>query len=57
MTLVERIVEAGQPLNPEQLRVLLAGCQIYVTVEEAVHLFTVYGSLTTLTKKQTFCRV
>lgn len=57
MNLVERIVEAGQPLNPEQLRVLLAGCQIYVTVEEAVHLFTEYGSLTTLTKKQTFCRV
>ncbi len=42
MNIVERVAEAGNPLNPAQLKVLLAGCDIQVTAAEAEWLFTLY---------------
>lgn len=42
MDLVERVAEAGRPLNASQLQVLLAGCEVYVTQSEAAKLFARY---------------
>ncbi len=42
VNLVERVMHAGHPLNADQLRVLLAGCNMMVTHAEAQWLFTRY---------------
>lgn len=42
MDLVERVAEAGRPLNASQLQILLAGCEVYVTQSEAAKLFARY---------------
>ena len=42
VNLVEKVMRAGEPLNAEQLRVLLAGCDIFVTAAEARFLFSRY---------------
>ncbi len=42
VNLVEKIMRAGQPLNAEQLRVLLRGCDVFVSSAEARLLFSRY---------------
>lgn len=43
VNLVEKVMRAGEPLNAEQLRVLLAGCNIFVTQAEARWLLSRYA--------------
>ncbi|WP_158026873.1 hypothetical protein [Sulfobacillus thermosulfidooxidans] len=45
MNLVEKVMLAGQPLNADQLRVLLAGCDVFVTPSEAQWLYSRYAHL------------
>ncbi len=43
MELVQRVVQAGRPINAEQLRLMLDGCNIRVTQAVADRLYRRYG--------------
>jgi hypothetical protein len=41
--LIQRIVEAGNPVSAEQLRIFLAGCDVEVTSREAERIYSRYN--------------
>lgn len=43
MDLIQRVVKAGRPANPEQLRLMLEGCSIHVTESDAENLYARYA--------------
>ncbi len=43
MDFVQRVVEAGRPVNAEQLQLMLDGCNIHVSLHEAERLYWKYS--------------
>ncbi len=43
MDVIQRVVEAGRPVNAEQLRLMLEGCSIQVTPTYAESLYALYA--------------
>lgn len=43
MDFVQRVVEAGRPVNAAQLQLMLDGCNIHVSLHEAERLYWKYS--------------